>query len=80
MKNTAPTITAVNRQPLHVVQLQAALLNIKTVMATTGLSRSTLYSKVKDGTFPAPIKLSKRCIRWHSEAIRKWVNALETAQ
>lgn len=80
MKNTVPTDTAVNRQPLHVAQLQAALLNIKTVMATTGLSRSTLYSKVKDGTFPAPIKLSKRCVRWHSEVIRKWVDALETSK
>ncbi|TXI99092.1 MAG: AlpA family phage regulatory protein [Aquabacterium sp.] len=49
-------------------------------MATTGLSRSTLYSKVKDGTFPAPIKLSKRCVRWHSEVIRKWVDALETSK
>ena len=78
---TIPTpTTPFNRQPLHVAQLNAALLNVKTVMATTGLSRSTLHNKCKDGTFPAPIKLSARCVRWHSEVIRQWIDALATAK
>lgn len=80
MKANLASTTPSNRQPLHVAQLQAALLNVKTVMATTGFSRSTLHSKVKDGTFPAPIKLSARCVRWHSEAIRQWIDALATAK
>lgn len=80
MKSETASSNPSNRQPLHVAQLQAALLNVKTVMATTGFSRSTLHSKVKDGTFPAPIKLSARCVRWHSEAIRQWIDALATAK
>lgn len=80
MKSETASSTPSNRQPLHVAQLQAALLNVKTVMATTGFSRSTLHSKVKAGTFPAPIKLSARCVRWHSEAIRQWIDALATAK
>jgi prophage regulatory protein len=80
MKSETASSTPSNRQPLHVAQLPAALLNAKTVMATTGFSRSTLHSKVKDGTFPAPIKLSARCVRWHSEAIRQWIDALATAK
>jgi prophage regulatory protein len=64
------------RQPLHAAQLQAALLTVKTVMAQTGLGRSTIHNMVKDGTFPAPIKLSARCVRWHSKAIRQWIDAL----
>lgn len=80
MQHTALTSTPSNRQPLDAAQLDAALLNVKTVMATTGFSRSTLHSKVKDGTFPAPIKLSARCVRWHSEAIRQWIDALATAK
>lgn len=80
MKSETASSTPSNRQPLHVAQLQAALLNVKTVMATTGLSRSTLHAKCKNGTFPAPIKLSARCVRWHSEAIRQWIDALATAK
>lgn len=80
MISQSDTSTPSNRQPLHVAQLNAALLNVKTVMATTGLSRSTLHAKVRAGTFPAPIKLSKRCVRWHSEAIRLWIDALATAK
>lgn len=80
LKSATVSSTPSNRQPLHVAQLEAALLNVKTVMATTGFSRSTLHSKVKDGTFPAPIKLSARCVRWHSEAIRQWIDALATAK
>lgn len=67
------------KQPLHVAQLQDALLTVKTVMAQTGLGRSTIHNKVKDGTFPAPIKLSPRCVRWHSKAIQQWIDALATA-
>jgi prophage regulatory protein len=65
-----------NHQPLHAAQLKDALLNVKTVMAQTGLSRSAIHKKVKDGTMPAPIKLSARCVRWHSEAIQQWVQTL----
>lgn len=80
MKSETASSNPSNRQPLHVAQLQAALLNVKTVMDTTGISRSTIHAKVKDGTFPAPIKLSARCVRWHSEAIRQWIDALATAK
>jgi len=80
MQKQSEANTPSNRQPLHVAQLQTALLNVKTVMATTGLSRSTVNAKVRAGTFPAPIKLSARCVRWHSQAIRQWIDALATAK
>jgi prophage regulatory protein len=80
MKSETASSTPSNRQPLHVAQLQAALLNVKTVMATTGLSRSTIHSKVKNGTMPAPIKLSARCVRWEARAIRQWIDALASTK
>ena len=79
METTHKHPTELNRQPLHVAQLQNALLTVKTVMAQTGLGRSTIHNKVKEGTFPAPIKLSARCVRWHSEAIQQWIQALATS-
>ncbi len=47
----------------------------KDAMALTGLSRSTLYSMMSEGTFPASVKLGKRAIGWRSSVIQAWVDA-----
>ncbi|MGO4416850.1 helix-turn-helix transcriptional regulator [Cupriavidus sp. KB_39] len=42
----------------------------------TGLlpfSRATLWRRVKDGTFPQPVKLSERTTAWATAEIRKWL-------
>lgn len=48
------------------VQLQSALtiLRRKQVETRTGLSRSTIYLRVADGSFPAPVKLGERAVGW----------------
>ena len=69
-----------NKQPLDAAQLETSLLNIKTVMAATGLSRSAIYARVKAGTMPAPITLGSRCIRWSSSSVRQWIDSLAQAQ
>lgn len=51
------------------------ILRCKDVMALTGLSRSTLYSMMSEGTFPRSIKLSKRAVGWREAAIRAWMDA-----
>ena len=44
------------------------IIRLKTVLARTGLSRSTIYRKIAEGTFPAQLKISTNgtgCInRW----------------
>jgi len=65
-----------NTQPLHVAQLNDALLKAKTVQAVTGLSHSKHYALMKAGKFPAPIRLSARCVRWTSESVREWIASL----
>jgi prophage regulatory protein len=76
MKPHTPTSPYNNTQPLHVAQLTDALLKARTVQAQTGLSRSKLYAMVKAGKFPAPIRLSARCVRWTSESVRGWIASL----
>ncbi|PJB70487.1 MAG: AlpA family transcriptional regulator [Alphaproteobacteria bacterium CG_4_9_14_3_um_filter_47_13] len=39
-------------------------------------SPATLWRKVKDGTFPAPVKLSERVTAWRVEDVRAWMQAL----
>lgn len=45
----------------------------KEVESITGLSRSTIYDKMKDGSFPRPVNLSKRAVAWPESVIAKWL-------
>ena len=49
------------------------ILRIKTVLKTTGLSRSTLYRKMSAGTFPQSIRISTRCAGWRASAVNDWM-------
>lgn len=51
------------------------ILSCKDVMALTGLSRSTLYAMMSEGTFPASVKLSKRAVGWRAAVIQAWLDA-----
>lgn len=49
------------------------ILRIKAVLARTGLSRSTLYRKIQNGTFPKQVHISIRCAGWRESAINAWM-------
>ena len=38
----------------------------------TGLSRSTIYARIKDGTFPRPVPLGERAVAWLETEISEW--------
>ena len=54
------------RQPDRIVRL-------KTVLARTGLSRSTIYRKIAEGTFPPRIKISINGAGWKESDIDRWI-------
>ena len=54
---------------------QDVLLTRPEVERRTGLSRSTLYRKMRDGTFPMPLKVSARAVRWRESEIRAYVDS-----
>lgn len=49
------------------------IIRLKTVLARTGLSRSTLYRKMADGTFPQRVPISVHGTGWHESAINRWI-------
>ncbi len=49
------------------------ILRINTVLDRTGLSRSTLYRKINQGTFPKQIAISERCAGWRESAVNAWL-------
>jgi len=38
------------------------ILRLPAVKAATGLSRSTIYARISEGTFPAPVALGGRAV------------------
>lgn len=50
------------------------LLRLPAVMAMAALGRSSIYSAVKSGNFPAPVRLSARAVAWREEDISRWVS------
>lgn len=42
-------------------------------------SAPTLWRKVRNGTFPKPIKLSERVTAWNVGAVRAWLTEQEAA-
>jgi prophage regulatory protein len=58
-------------------QIRAALaiLRRKQVEARTGLSRSTIYQRVADGTFPKPVNIGVRAVGWVESEVTDWLNS-----
>ena len=50
------------------------LLRLPALKGRVALSRSTIYLRIKEGTFPPPIKLGPRAVGWIEEEIEEWLN------
>jgi prophage regulatory protein len=50
------------------------ILRLKVVLERTGLSRSTLYRKVQEGTFPKQVRIAARCAGWRESAVEAWLS------
>jgi len=54
--------------------MRTIILRLPEVKARTGLSRSTIYLKISEDTFPSPISLGgKRAVGWIEEEIQSWI-------
>ena len=49
------------------------ILRIRTVLARSGLSRSTLYRKMEKGTFPKQVRISEYCAGWRESELNRWI-------
>jgi prophage regulatory protein len=45
------------------------------VRARTGLSRSEIYRRIRNRTFPAPIKIGARATGWSASEVDAWITA-----
>jgi prophage regulatory protein len=48
------------------------LLPRREVEAECGIGRSTIYRMLDAGTFPKPLRIGARCVRWKRSEIEQW--------
>ncbi len=61
-------------------QEKLSILRRKQVEKRTGLSRSTMYLRIQEGTFPRPINLGARAVGWLENEIEAWLAAKVAAR
>ena len=50
-----------------------SILRLPAAKTRTGLSRSTIYLRISQGTFPRPVSLGGRAVGWVEEEIQSWL-------
>ena len=55
---------------------QAKFIREPDVLARVRFSKPTLHRRVKDGTFPAPVRIGARAVAWITGEIDEWERAV----
>jgi len=51
------------------------ILNQATILASLGISKTTLWRMIGRGDFPKPIKLGERLNGWRVETFEQWLES-----
>ena len=57
------------------IAMYQTVLRLALVKQRTGLSRSSIYNGIKQGTFPAQISLGPRAVGWLESGIDDWIES-----
>lgn len=55
--------------------MEARILRRGDVERLTQLSKASIYRKMREGTFPLPLKLGARAVAWRADEIHKWIES-----
>ena len=56
------------------------LIGVGAVLTMLGISRSALYTMMRNGAFPKPRRLGSKTIRWPVEEVEQWLRGLPRAE
>ena len=74
-RNAPPRTVDHHREPAF---RTGSMIRLAEVCRFLGLSRSTIYKKLSEGSFPMPLRLGDRAIRWRIDEIEAWRDARPT--
>ena len=60
-------------------KLQTKLLRLPQVKESTGLSKSSIYARIAEGTFQKQISIGPRLVVWVESDIQNWIAELVSA-
>jgi prophage regulatory protein len=67
-----------NDKDNHMPPDRNQLLTVADVLNVTGFkSRTTLYRRARNGSFPCPCHIGAGKIRWRSGDVEDWLNSLQ---
>ena len=49
------------------------IVRLPEVETKTGYKHSTIYRRISEGTFPAPIRLGPKAVGWLQEELDSWI-------
>ena len=52
---------------------QSRFLRLSEVLQMTGMGKTFIYDRMKDGTFPKQIQLGSRSVVWNEQEVIKWM-------
>lgn len=52
------------------------LVRMREVIGMVGLSKATIYRKVRTREFPAPVSVGGHSVRWRESELLAWIAAL----
>ena len=52
---------------------RSRLIRLPEVLDRVPLCRTTIWTRVNEGTFPKPIKLGPRAVAWLESAVDEWI-------
>ena len=56
--------------------MPAKILRLPAVKELTGLSRSTIYARIAQGSFPGRVALGDHAVGWRESEIQAWIDGL----
>ena len=63
----------VEEKAMELQYTYTTMLRIGEVCRRTGLSKSQIHRLVRDLSFPAPVRLSKRAVAWIAADVETWL-------
>jgi predicted DNA-binding transcriptional regulator AlpA len=51
-----------------------AFYRLRDVIRISALSRSTIYRRIAEGSFPAPVRLGRRASAWSRDSLQAWID------
>lgn len=66
-------MTAAEAKRVGHAATRGRFLRVPDVIATTGLSRPTIYRLMAEGDFPRQQQLTKRCVGWWESDVETWL-------